>query len=165
MAAGDSVRSLDVEGVTALSHELSPVQFLLESGEGGGNPLVAACFVVFVRLGGFMLAVPNSEDFARCHFAVRARRGCSCFPSGVSRSIDSSWQVPTNRRDLPCRFTVVCSPVLLSAYHEARGFSQCRVRSSSCRRQSWQTFERASLCSRRGMDSCWDGRRHRGRRR
>jgi hypothetical protein len=75
MASGDLSGNLDFEAITKLAQvsgagkSLSVVHFLLEEIGPGTNPKLAVCFVVHVRTGGFMLAIPNlpevQESFLR----------------------------------------------------------------------------------------------------
>lgn len=68
MASGSAAVGLTVDKVTALaqksstSRALSPVHFVLSEASGSANPTLAVCFVVYVRQGGFMLALPNSQQ-------------------------------------------------------------------------------------------------------
>jgi hypothetical protein len=67
MASGDSGRALDQDSLEKLSAAASPgkflsqIHFVIEPTEEGANPVVAVCSVVYVRHGGFMLAIPNSD--------------------------------------------------------------------------------------------------------
>ena len=67
MASGDSGRALDQDSLEKLSAAafpgkfLSHIHFVIEPTEEGANPVVAVCSAVYVRHGGFMLAIPNTD--------------------------------------------------------------------------------------------------------
>lgn len=62
------MKPVDKAGITALAQRntseraLATVNFVLAGASGSGNPTIAVCFVVYVRQGGFMLAIPNSTE-------------------------------------------------------------------------------------------------------
>ncbi len=62
------MKTADRAVITALAQRsasegaLATVNFVLAGASGSANPSIAVCFVVYVRQGGFMLAIPNSAE-------------------------------------------------------------------------------------------------------
>ena len=167
MASGDPARALDQDSLTELSAVntpgkfLSQVHFVIEASEEGANPVVAACSVVHVRQGGFMLVIPNSEVLQDALFQLDLGEVAPAFH-------DISVEVLTARGkslgvgemllvDLPWEAVgAFCRPVSF----RAAKFRTGRANPCASKWSKWSPVSRPSAFSCRCLGRNWIGRRN-----